>query len=69
MDNEEITLDYTISPDVQKAIADLVEICMEHKTDTITMSIDYPTAILEVEMNFKVISKKDNKDGTLDKNI
>lgn len=67
--DDEITMNYTISPDVQHAIADLVEICMKNKTDTITMSIDYPTAILEVEMNFKVISKKDNKDGTLDKNI
>lgn len=49
----------TFSPGFQNDIADLLEICMENQTDSITIDMEYPKGTLEVEMNFKVIPKEE----------
>lgn len=58
MDNEKV-METRISPEIQHAIADLLELCKNNNTDSVTMELDYPRAILEVEINFRITPKKE----------
>lgn len=57
--NDEKVIETRISPEIQHAIANLLELCKNNNTDSVTMEIDYPWAILEVEINFRVTPKKE----------
>lgn len=57
MDNEKV-IETRISPEIHHAIVDLLELCKNNNTDSVIMEFDYSRAILEVEINFRVIPKK-----------
>jgi hypothetical protein len=59
MDKEMIT-HKEFSPGFQHDIADLLELCVDNKTDNITIDLDYPTATLEVELTFRIHPKGSN---------
>ena len=58
-------MEKSFSPDFQKDIADLLEMCSENKTDGLTIDLEYEKATLEVEMTFRIIPKepKDESDN------
>lgn len=58
MDNETLS-SKEFSPGFQHDIADLLELCMDNKTDNITIDMEYPKGILEIDMTFKVIPKNE----------
>lgn len=51
----------SFSPGFQEDIADLLDICMENGTDTITMTMSYKEADLDIDMTFRVVSHKGAK--------
>lgn len=58
MDNE-ILSNKEFSPGFQHDVADLLEMCMDNQTDNITIDMEYPKGILEIDMTFKVIPKNE----------
>lgn len=61
--DDELLSSKEFTPGFQHDIADLLEMCMEHQTDSITIDMEYPKGILKVEMNFKVIPKRSQEDA------
>lgn len=47
-------MEKAFSPEFQHDIADLLELCIENQTDSITIDLEYPRGILEVDMTFRV---------------
>ena len=56
MDNE-ILSNKEFSPEFQHDIADLLELCIDNKTDNLTIDMAYPNGILEIDMTFRIIPK------------
>ncbi len=48
----------SFSPGFQQDIADLLDICMENGTDTITITMGYEKADLDIDMTFRVVPHK-----------
>ncbi len=44
----------TFSPGFQEDVVELLEKCMNHQTDSITITLDYGKAILDIDMTFKL---------------
>ena len=42
------------SPGFQRDIADLLEVCMENQTDSITITMNYGKNDLDIDMTFRV---------------
>jgi hypothetical protein len=42
------------SPEFQKDIADLLELCMNNHTDSLTITLNYGKNDLDIDMTFKV---------------
>lgn len=42
------------SPEFQRDIADLLEVCMENQTDSITITMHYGKHDLDIDMTFRV---------------
>lgn len=61
MDNE-ILSNKEFSPGFQKDVVDLLELCMDNKTDNIIIDMKYPKGILEIDMTFKVIPVRSLED-------
>ena len=51
-------MEKAFSPGFQHDIAELLDICLENHTDNITIDMQYPSGILEIELTFKVIQKE-----------
>ena len=51
------------SPGFQHDIADLLELCSENETDSLTIDMEYPTGVLEVDLTFRVIPKEHGDEG------
>ena len=51
-------MEKAFSPGFQNDIADLLDLCMENKTDNLTIDLEYPTGVLEVDLTFRVIPKE-----------
>lgn len=51
-------MEKAFSPGFQHDIADLLDLCMENKTDNLTIDLEYPTGVLEVDLTFRVIPKE-----------
>ena len=47
------------SPEFQRDIADLLEICMENETDNITITMNYGEHDLNIDMTFRVYRHKE----------
>jgi hypothetical protein len=62
MDNETLS-NKEFSQGFQKDVADLLELCMDNKTDNIIINLEYPKGILEIDMTFKVIPKRSQEDA------
>ena len=43
-----------VTPDFQKDLADILEICLNNHTNTITISLDYGEYQLETELTFRL---------------
>ena len=48
------------SPDFQKDIAELLEICVDNKTNEISMELNYDNYKVQVDMSFRIF--KDDKE-------
>lgn len=46
------------SPQFQHDIADLLKMCSEHKTDSLTVTMDYEPFELDIEMTFSIRPKE-----------
>ena len=53
--NDEMVSNKEFSPEFQHDIADLLELCIDNKTDNITIDMEYPKGILEIDMTFRII--------------
>lgn len=42
------------SPEFQHDIADLLEVCMENQTDSITITMNYGKHDLDIDMTFRI---------------
>ena len=51
-------MEKAFSPGFQNDIAVLLDLCMENKTDNLTIDLEYPTGVLEVDLTFRVIPKE-----------
>ena len=47
------------SPEFQKDMADLLDMCAEHKTDSVTVSMDYGKQILDIDITFKIREREE----------
>lgn len=59
MGNQEKTIEEEkeFSPEFQKGLLDLAEICVKAHTDGCTLTFDYEDAVLETELTFNVRRK------------
>lgn len=52
-------MEKTFSPDFKHDILDLLEKCIEAKTDSMTITFEYNKAILDIDLTFRVYSKEE----------
>ena len=57
-------MEKAFSPGFQHDIADLLELCSENETDSLTIDLEYPTGVLEVDLTFRVIPKEHGDEGS-----
>lgn len=59
-------MEKAFSPGFQNDIAELLDICLENHTDNITIDMQYPSGILEIELTFRTrILRNSIIDGAL----
>ena len=51
-------MEKAFSPGFQHDIADLLELCLENETDSLTIDLEYPKGTIEVDLTFRVIPKE-----------
>ena len=56
-------MEKAFSPGFQHDIADLLELCLENETDSLTIDLEYPKGTIEVDLTFRVIPKEHGDEG------